>query len=102
MTTAELESQLLSGARELGVSLSDEQRGKLLKLIAEVTEWNARFNLTAIRDPGEMLCKHLLDSLSVHAYLRGQTVADIGSGAGFPGLPLAVANPERRFALVES
>lgn len=102
MTIAELQSLLTAGTHELAVPLDEQQRNKLLKLIAEVTEWNVRFNLTAIRAPDEMLRKHLLDSLSVHPYLYGQTVADIGSGAGFPGLPLAVANPQRHFTLVES
>lgn len=97
-----LEPLLHAGAHDLGIPLDATQTQKLLKLLTELTEWNTRFNLTAIRDPAEMLRKHLLDSLSVRSYIRGRTVADVGSGAGFPGLPLAVANPERRFTLIES
>jgi 16S rRNA (guanine527-N7)-methyltransferase len=102
MTIAELEPLLIAGAHELDVPLNAKQRQQLLRLLAEVDEWNGRFNLTAIREPPEMLRKHLLDSLSVHAYLHGESVADVGSGAGFPGLPLAVANAQRQFTLIEA
>jgi 16S rRNA (guanine527-N7)-methyltransferase len=74
----------------------------LLRLVDELELGNAQFNLTAIRDRAGMLRKHVLDSLSLRPYLRGVRVADIGTGAGFPGLPLAIVNPERRFTLVEA
>jgi 16S rRNA (guanine527-N7)-methyltransferase len=76
--------------------------GALAALLAELADWNARVNLTAIRDPVEAVDKHLLDSLAVLPLLRGLAVADVGSGAGFPGLPLAIADPDRRFCLIES
>ena len=63
---------------------------------------NAQFNLTAIRDRPGMLRKHVLDSLSLQPYLRGNRCADVGTGAGFPGLPLAIVNPQRRFTLIEA
>lgn len=63
---------------------------------------NSQFNLTAIRDRPGMLRKHVLDSLSVQPYLRGERVADVGTGAGFPGLVLAIVNPQRRFTLIEA
>jgi 16S rRNA (guanine527-N7)-methyltransferase len=93
---------LAAGAAALGISLSAAQCAALLRLVDELQIANARFNLTAIRDRPGMLHKHLLDSLSVQAYLRGTRIADVGTGAGFPGLPLAVVNPERHFALIEA
>lgn len=98
----EAESLLASGAQELGVVLSTRQREQLLELLAELSQWNQRFNLTAINDPLEAVRKHLLDSLSIYTHLHGQRVADVGSGAGFPGLPLAVADPSREFTLIEA
>ena len=95
-------SLLATGARELGIALSERQSEQLLELLAELAEWNQRFNLTAIDDVLEGVRKHLLDSLSIHAHLQGRRVADVGSGAGFPGLPLAVVNPSREFTLIEA
>jgi 16S rRNA (guanine527-N7)-methyltransferase len=93
---------LASGARQLGMDLSESQAETLLRLVDELEQGNAKFNLTAIRDRPGMLHKHILDSLSVQPYLRGERVADIGTGAGFPGLALAVVNPQRRFILIEA
>src|ERR1700678_122362 len=74
----------------------------LLRLVDELETGNAQFNLTAIRDRLGMLRKHVLDSLSLQPYLRGVRIADIAPGWGFPGLPLAIVNPQRRFTLVEA
>ena len=71
-------------------------------LAAELVDWNTRVNLTSITAPDEVVDKHLLDSLAVLPLLKGAAVADVGSGAGFPGLPLAIADPNRRYALIES
>jgi len=100
--SAELAAALESGGAALGLPLAATQRDQLLRLLDELQDWNARFNLTAIRDPRDMVVKHLLDSLSVQPWLRGGRIADVGTGAGFPGLPLAIANPERHFTLIES
>jgi 16S rRNA (guanine527-N7)-methyltransferase len=92
---------LASGARELGIDLGSSAES-LLKLVDELEQGNALFNLTAIRDRPGMLRKHVLDSLSLQPYLRGDRVADVGTGAGFPGLVLAIVNPQRRFTLIEA
>jgi len=94
--------KLAAGAAELGIRLEGWQLDALQKLLDEVQAANARFNLTAIRDRGDMLVKHVLDSLTLQRHLRGERVADVGTGPGFPGLPLAIVNPQRRFALIES
>jgi 16S rRNA (guanine527-N7)-methyltransferase len=92
----------MSGAAQLGIPLSSAQAGQLLRLLDELDDWNQRMNLTAIRERSQQITKHLLDSLSLHSYLRGPNVVDIGTGAGFPGLPLAVALPEHNFMLLDS
>ena len=93
---------LRAGSTELGVPLDERQVRQLTTLLGELAQWNERFNLTAIRDPLDAVRKHLLDSLTVQPWLHGQRIADVGTGAGFPGLPLAVVNPGRQFALIES
>ena len=102
MADITLQQLLTDGAAALGIELSGPQTEQLLALVDELLEWNTRFNLTAIREPREVVTRHLLDSLSVQPHLAGQTIADIGTGAGFPGLPLAIVDPQRHFALVEA
>jgi 16S rRNA (guanine527-N7)-methyltransferase len=103
VTAREIERELLArGAGEFNLTLSTTQIEALLRLVDELESANAQFNLTAIRDRPGMLRKHVLDSLSLQPFLRGIRIADIGTGAGFPGLPLALVNPERRFSLIEA
>ena len=94
--------RLIEGAKHLEIALSGEQAGKLLRLLDELAKWSRTHNLTAITERGEMITHHLLDSLSVHSQVRGETVADVGTGAGFPGLPLAVLDDKRAFTLIDS
>ncbi len=71
-------------------------------LLEELARWNKKVNLTAIRDPAGMITGHLLDSLAARPFLHGVRILDVGTGAGFPGLPLAICEPERQFELVDS
>jgi 16S rRNA (guanine527-N7)-methyltransferase len=102
MTRDEESNLLIAGARDMGWALGAPPAATLLRLLDELEAANARFNLTAIRDRPGMLHKHVLDSLSLQAFLRGTRFADVGTGAGFPGLPLAIVNPARRFVLIEA
>jgi 16S rRNA (guanine527-N7)-methyltransferase len=94
--------QLIRDARALGVELDAAQAAAQCRLLDELAHWNRSFNLTAITERREMLTHHLLDSLSILPFLAGECVLDIGTGAGFPGLPLAIAAPQRRFVLLDS
>lgn len=93
---------LAAGCRELGLAPAPDELERLLALVDELETANAHFNLTAIRDRPGMLRKHVLDSLTVYPFLGGARIADVGTGAGFPGLPLAILSPARGFTLIEA
>ena len=103
-----LRARLSEGAAALGVTLSDEQRGQLLDYLALLGKWNKVYNLTAVRDPAEMLTHHLLDSLSIIAPLRRHTggqparLLDVGSGGGLPGVVIAICCPEIQVSCVDA
>lgn len=101
-TPAQLRERLTSGCAELGLQMSTESIDRLLDYIALLTKWNQAYNLTAVRDPAEMVTRHLLDSLAVGPHLTGQRIIDVGTGAGLPGIPLAILFPERHFVLLDS
>ncbi len=82
--------------------LSDEQAARALQLLDELSIWNRSYNLTAITERGAMIRGHLLDSLAAHVDIAGSRIADVGTGAGFPGLPLALVSPQRSFTLIDS
>lgn len=93
---------LVAGLSNLGQSLSDEQIGTLLDYLAELVRWNKAYNLTAVTDPMEMVDRHIIDSLSIRPFIEGRRILDSGTGAGLPGIVLAVADPDRQFVLVDS
>ena len=95
-------ASLRERAQQLGVALDADMAERLLRLLNELRLWNRAYNLTAIEEREAMVVTHLLDSLAAHADLAGERIADVGTGAGFPGLPLAVANPQRQFTLIDA
>ncbi|HGY3244954.1 TPA: 16S rRNA (guanine(527)-N(7))-methyltransferase RsmG [Acinetobacter baumannii] len=94
--------ELQQGSQKLGLSLSDEALTLLLKYQDALVLWNKAYNLTAIRDPKEMLVKHLLDSLSILKDLPAGRLLDVGTGGGMPGMIIALCQPERSCVLLDS
>lgn len=93
---------LLAGAAKMGVDLSDAQAGQLLAYLGMLLKWNKVYNLISRRDSDNLLALHLLDSLSVLPYISGSRVIDVGTGAGLPGMPLAIMRPDCGFTLLDS
>ncbi|OAI18999.1 16S rRNA (guanine(527)-N(7))-methyltransferase RsmG [Methylomonas sp. MED-D] len=94
--------KLLQGLTALALPTSDSEIDALLRFIQLMVKWNKAYNLTAVRDPLEMVSLHLLDSLAILPHLKPTRIADIGTGAGLPGIPLAICRPDCRFTLVDS
>jgi 16S rRNA (guanine527-N7)-methyltransferase len=88
-------------AAKLGVGLDDRQFTQLRDFASQLHRWNARVNLLSRRDISRLWVRHVLDSLSIATMLRGERIMDFGTGGGFPGIPLAIAEPEREFTLVD-
>ena len=97
-----LAAQLSEGIEVLGLALPRETQTRMLQYLALIRKWNQVHNLTAVREPEAMLVRHLLDSLAILPHVAGPRIADVGSGAGLPGIPLALARPEWRVTLVET
>lgn len=97
-----IDQDISAGIAALEQQLPDGATAKLARLLTELARWNKRMNLTAIRDEHAMIGAHVLDSLSVRPQLRGDRIIDIGTGAGFPGLPLAIVEPDKQFMLLDS
>lgn len=95
-------AQLGQGLRGMNVSMPAEDEVKLIDFLRIMVKWNRVYNLSAITDGEQMVGLHLLDSLSVLSYLHGERCIDVGTGAGLPGIPLAIARPDMHFALLDS
>jgi len=97
-----MQQQLAQGVVELGCAISLEQQHQMIAYLILLDKWNRTHNLTAIRESQKMVTHHLLDSLSIIPYLKGDAILDVGTGGGVPGIPLAIACPEKSFVLVDS
>ena len=97
-----LELRFDSLLAQTSIQLSDQQKRQLLGLVGLLHKWNKAYNLTSVREPDAMLIKHILDSLVVSPFLSGSRFIDVGTGPGLPGLPLAIANPDKQFVLLDS
>ena len=93
---------LHNAAEEIGTSLSNKQTNQLIGYVDLMEKWNRAFNLTAVRRRSELFSRHIFESLAVKPYIRGEQWADIGTGAGLPGVPLAIAEPDKPFVLLDS
>jgi len=100
--TDRLEATLEQGLRDLALGVPANAQQKLLHYLHLIVKWNKHFNLSGITAIQEMVPLHLLDSLAISPYLEGERILDIGSGAGLPGIPLAIANPDKNFVLLDS
>ncbi len=87
---------------QAGIEIPAPQQQQLLGYVEMLNKWNKAYNLTSVRDPKEMVVKHILDSLVVSEHLDGQRFIDVGTGPGLPGIPLAIVNPEKSFTLLDS
>ncbi|ECJ4507949.1 16S rRNA (guanine(527)-N(7))-methyltransferase RsmG [Salmonella enterica subsp. salamae] len=87
---------------EAGISLTDHQKTLLVAYVDMLHKWNKAYNLTSVRDPAEMVVRHILDSIVVVPYLQGQRFIDVGTGPGLPGIPLAIVLPDAHFTLLDS
>ncbi len=97
-----LAAGLAEGLEKLDLALDEPTQARLLAYLDLLAKWNRSYNLTSVRKPAQMLVRHLLDSLVIHSFLRGPRILDVGTGAGLPGIPLALACPGQDFTLLDS
>lgn len=99
---SQLALQLDQLIEQTDLVVSPLQREQLLGYVAMLHKWNKAYNLTSVRDPQEMLIKHIMDSIIVSTHLQGERFIDVGTGPGLPGIPLSIMNPDKTFVLLDS
>ena len=103
MNIEEFKEIMISYGSKIEINFTEEQINKFYKYMNLLLEWNEKINLTAITDPKEVILKHFIDSLTINKYLKqNSTLADVGTGAGFPGIPLKIVRPDLKITLVDS
>ncbi|MBX9704953.1 MAG: 16S rRNA (guanine(527)-N(7))-methyltransferase RsmG [Gammaproteobacteria bacterium] len=98
----DLEDRVTSALQEAGHKANPQMISDLAEYLRLMAQWTRAYNLTSVRDPVQMISRHLMDSLSIMPYLKGQYFLDVGTGAGLPGIPLAILNPDLEFTLLDS
>ena len=101
-TQQDLHCILASGLEALSLNLNDNQQHQLVEFVLLIDKWNKAYNLTSVRCPKQMMVKHILDSLAIVPHLTGENIIDVGTGPGLPGMPLAIAFPDKTFTLLDS
>ncbi|GHE96254.1 16S rRNA (guanine(527)-N(7))-methyltransferase RsmG [Thalassotalea profundi] len=97
-----LQDQLIGLLDQSSLKLTDKKISQLIQYVEMLIKWNKAYNLTSVRDPSDMLVKHIMDSLMVGQYIKGNRFIDVGTGPGLPGIPLAILYPEKEFTLLDS
>lgn len=99
---SELKQKLNQLIAQSTLSVNEQQKDQLIGYVELLNKWNKAYNLTSVRVPSEMLVKHIMDSIVVSPHLDGDSMIDVGTGPGLPGIPLAIMNPEKSFTLLDS
>ncbi len=101
-TIEKLRGTIAAGLKTLGIAADTALLDNLLVYLAQLDKWNKAYNLTAVRNPAEMVTRHILDSYTIAPYIKGTRIIDVGTGAGLPGIPLALLNPQQNYTLLDT